>query len=422
MLNGSEPFSTDGQKYTFADRAQMDRLLYLGAQSHHHNGISAPSDNPTLPGTLVAATSGGTIPPATTSWYEYTFVDVTGAETLPSPPVSVTLADTGGPPANPTIAPVAGAGTLSAGDYFYSISAYTSVTTNESRVSASAAYCFLPALGEIIITFPALPVGATGFNIYRKASNELSFMFLASTTSTTTYTDDGSVVCSCTRSLPSASSVNGTNSIAFTLPVAIPDGFTWNLYRTTLLGQWTGSLLANVVEGVSTYTDTGAGNLGLSPPLSSQLVGSPTQIDLTSEVTGLLPLANVAPVPHVVTFIFPGPLTTQTGKTVWVNDYDSVQVVSVRASLGRGSAPAVTPVIVNVNASSTGATPTYTSIFPGGLLPQVAVGVQIGVPQAPPSTVTLATGVSLSVDITQVGGGATPTDHDLTVNILVLAS
>jgi hypothetical protein len=427
QLFGGDNFGLNGQKYTLADRAQIDQLLFIGAQGHQHTGASASDIDPTTAGTVVSSTTGGSIAAGTTLSYEYTLVDSTGAESLPSPPVTITLAAGTQAPANPTVTPTPGTGTLALGDYYYALSAYTTTTTNETTANATG-YAYLSAIGEMVITFPTLPSGATGFNIYRKAFNELNFMYLDSSTGST-YTDDGSVTPSCTRTLPSTNYTNSTNSVTFTLPEAVPTGYTWNLYRTTSPGQFTGSLLANVIETVSDtssvvvtdYVDVGNGNLNGSPPLVSQIIGSPSKINLATETTGTLPASSVGGFPFVVTFAFPGNLSPTTGTSVWTSDFETAQIVSVRASLGRGSSPSSVPVEVDVVKGS-GATPSYTTIFPSGPVPQVPVGDQIGTAQAPPSTVTLNPGDSLSVDLTQVGGGATPTDHDLTVNVYMLAA
>jgi hypothetical protein len=102
---------------------------------------------------------------------------------------------------------------------------------------------------------------------------------------------------------------------------------------------------------------------------------------------------------------------------VWTCDFTSATIVGVRASLGRGYHPASQPVIVDVKKGS-GLSPTYTSIF-SGAFPEVLVGNQIGAVQTPAVT-TLAKGDSLVCDITQSGGGATPTDGYLTVNVELL--
>jgi hypothetical protein len=76
-------------------------------------------------------------------------------------------------------------------------------------------------------------------------------------------------------------------------------------------------------------------------------------------------------------------------------------------------------VIVDVNAYR-GATPVWQSIFADGpLRPSVPVGVTVGDPSTPNAIRHLVRGDMLSVDVDQAGGGSTPTDTNLTVNILM---
>jgi hypothetical protein len=430
ILDSGDSFALNGQKYTNADRAEIDRLLYLGAQGHHHTGAAADSVTPSAAGTVVPIVGdGGTYASGTTVYYEYTWVDATGAETLPSPVVAATVPGGLTQPAPPTLLPVLGSGSLPAGDYYYAISAWVGSNANET-VACAPVYVYLSAAGEITIEFPTPPTGSAGFNIYRLSPNSLNYLYLTSVTGSGNFTDDGSISLSCNRTLPTGNNSGLNYAIEFNLPSEPPTGYSWNLYQTTTAGSWTDSLLASVVSGEASYVDVGAGTTSGTPPLTSELIGSPSKIDLTTEVTGVLPLANIPTIPadqvggfpQVVTFAFPGALSAQTGTAVWTSEFASAEILSVRASLGRGSAPAAHPVEVDVVLGTSMATPTYATIFPTGPLPQVPVGSQIGAPQAPPSTVTLSAGDSLSVDLTQVGGGATPTDHDLTINIYLLAT
>lgn len=362
------------------------------------------------------------------AYYVFTWVDPSGAQTIASPSVTATLGVGIAVPANPTVLSSVASGTLPGGGYFYAISAYTGTTTAETPAN-SGIYTFLSGVGNNHLIFPTLPFGATGFNVYVKPANTLGYVFLDSTTGSS-YIDDGSVTPSTSRTLTNLDTTNSTGSVTFTLPSAVPVGWTWNLYRTTQFGQWTNSLLASIttLSGgatpvvLTTYTDVGNGTLAGTPPLVSQVIGSPSRINLATSVTGLLPTANVAAYPMILSFGFTGPLVITTGKNVWTSEFSSAKIVSVRASLGRLSVPVSSAVIVDVVKGTGGSTPTYTSIFPTGPKPQVAVGVQIGAAQAPPSTTFLNPGDSVSVDLTQVGGGATPTDHDLTVTIYLLVT
>jgi hypothetical protein len=424
-LAQGDPFSTNDQAFTTSDIDEMDRLTYVGAIEHRHNGAAVTQPDPTTGLSLTLNNGAGFLPAGTRVTYKYTYVDPNGFETAASSETYIDLPPPIASPATPTLAATIGTGTLPAGNYYYELSAYTGCDTAETIVGAPA-FITLSAIGEIIITFPSLPAGATGFNIYRRDPNAVNYVFLDTTTAST-YTDDGSVTTNVNRTSPNVNSTNSTNEVTASLPGAtpsIPAGYTWRLYRTLITGQWTNSLLYTVVEGTFSYLDVGAGATAGMPPTTSELIGSPSKVLLTggAEVQGTLPSAVVATYPMVVSFAFPGPLALATGQSVWVNDFASAHVESVRAVLGRGSRPAAQPVIVNVD-HGTGATPTYSSIFAAmatPTYPTVPVGLQMSALVYPGTT--LAMGDSLTVDVTQIGGGATPTDHDLIVNIVLLVS
>jgi hypothetical protein len=172
-----------------------------------------------------------------------------------------------------------------------------------------------------------------------------------------------------------------------------------------------------------TWTDVGGGTSTGQPQATSVVPDSPDPINLTgmAEVQGRLPLAGVNRFPQVVTFAMTGALAVTEGKVAWVCEYPRATVVGVRAGLGKGYAPASTAVIADVNVG-VGLNPSsYVSIFSGtGAQPQIAVGDQMGDIAVPDVTTDLTLGDSLTVDIDQSGGGATPTDYDLMVNIMLL--
>lgn len=298
QLRDSDPLSTDDYKFTYSDRALIDRLLKLGAETHHHTGVSAASLNPTSAPTLSDSTSGGTIAAGVTAYYEYTWVDGNGLETAPSPFSSVAMPAQCATPSAPTLTFSSSSGTLTAGSYLYLLTAYTGSSTAETLPSLAASITTV-ATGEIVVHFPALPSGADGFNIYRFAPGGNSYLYMVTVAvsggTPTSWTDDGSVGANCNRFPPGANTTNSTNSVLVTLPTAIPSGYTWNLYRTYDNTNWNGSLLASVTSGATTYTDTGAATTSGAPPTASLLVGTPTKILLTggAEVQGTLPASMV---------------------------------------------------------------------------------------------------------------------------------
>jgi hypothetical protein len=437
QLASGDVFALNGQKYTFIDRAAIDRLLYIGAQGHHHDGAGIGQADPTNPSSLTVDTTSGTLSASLRATYTYTWVDVNGFETAPAPATFVDLPSAVAPPGSPTIT-AAGGGTLLPGPYFYALAGYTGVNTAETT-APNQAYFSLSATGSLELGLATPTSGTTGVNVYRRKPGSVAFYYVTSlvtsgTTPVTSWTDDGSIPDTFSRQMPVTNSTASTNSVTITIPVPVPIGFTWNLYRTFTTGNWTNSLLHHVVENdggatptiLTTFTDNGGPSAVGAPPTTSQLISSPTKILLTggAEVEGSLPSSVVSYYPVVVTFAFPGTLALTTGQTVWVNDfYPNAYVLSVRASLGRGSTPASDPVIIDVERGTGGATPTYSSIFAAmatPTYPTVSVGLQIGTLVQPGTVLDFED--SLSVDITQTGGGATPTDHDLMVTIVLLIS
>lgn len=438
-LSGGESFSINGYQFTKGDREKIDRLLYIGAESHTHTGEGVAVSNPSIPATLALSSTGGNIPAGTTVSYKYTYVDSTGAESSPSPEVSITTAAAVGAPTAPSLARYNSGGSLIAGNYYYVLTAYKDVETSETRPGDNAFVTLSSTVStwRVELTLPSLPVGATGFNVYRRAPGESKYSYMESVdmnvaTPPTTYVDDGSLSTNCNRQPPVRNNTNASNSVGVSLPGAtptVPEGFTWKLYRTYTTGDYNNSLLSWVVEetfensGVITpeYTDTGTATSAGAPPAFSEFIASPGKIDFTdmANVDGYIPVGRVV-TPKEITFTFPGTLDSVVeGTFCWTCEYEYAEIVGCRATLGRGSYPASDNVIVDVNIYD-GATPSWTSIYTTqSNRPTVLVGNQQGSRSVPDIT-ALTVGDMLSVDIDQVGGGATPTDYDLVVTVYML--
>jgi len=435
-LGPGDSMAADGFKFSDADIVLMDRLLAAAAEGHHHSGVPAVDNTPTLPLSLHQLSTGGWFPSSKRYYYRFTLVDAAGNETVGSP---VTFADTPVAlldPSPPGLLPFTSGGTLSPGNYSYVLSAYTTATTLETKASKSANIT-LPiatSIGQITLTLP--PLGAaTGFNIYRKTPNGARYLFLDSVTSAADYVDDGSVHEDCNRTLPGTNTTNNQGMITITYPGAtpvIPLGYTWKIYRTLNPNNWANSLLKHVVEDgsllippapgviVVSFSDLGSATGPGKPPVASQAIGNPSKVVLTdmAEVQGMLPPGG-AVLSKQVTFTRPGILAAEAGRYTWLCPYDQAHITSVRAYLGVDSWPAATDVIVDVNKFG-GATPTWSTIFTNQAnRPRVAVGSQIG-DAVVPDVISLVEGDLLSVDIDQAGGGATPVDFNLTVSVMML--
>jgi hypothetical protein len=424
-LYQGDPFSTNGYEYTTDDRDAIDRLLYFAGEAHHHTGTAALNVSPTTAASLTLNTTQGSLPAATRVYYGYTYVDANGFETVISPAAYIDLSGPVAMPGQPTVTASTAAGTLPPGGYFYCVSAYVGANTAETAAT-QAGYASLTTTGECIVGFNSIPAGATGLNIYRRGPNEANYAYLYSQAITsgqpTYFTDDGTYTESTNRFAPTTAATAVNNAVDVTIPSAPPTGFTWNLYRTFTSGDWTNARIANITSGL-TYTDLGTVVGSGAPPTYSSLIGQPAKVLLTggAEVQGTLPSSMVdlstVLAPIISTFRFPGTLAVGASEQVWIAPV-ACTIQSVQLTLAPGSQPASQPVIVDVLLGS-GVNPTYASIYQGATpnpKPEVPVAQQIGSP-AVPNVVSMNAGDSLTCHITQTGGGATPTDHDLTVQV-----
>lgn len=424
--------SDDGYKFTEDDRGLIDRLLYLGVEGHRHTGAVAAGVNPISAATLVASLTGGTIPAGTRVYYKYTHVDANGFETAASPQAFV---DTPAPILEPAAAAISYSstgGVLLPGVYYYALTAYTSVNTQETK-GITPAYVTVPvgtSTNKITLSLPSLPAGATGFNIYSKKPGASRYNYLSSVvpSGATTFIDTGAIVENCNRTVPIRNNTNAANSVTVTHPGAVPVGSTWKLYRTYGTGQFDSSLLHWIVEetfetsGIikPSYQDVGNATSSGAPPTVSQSVGSPSKINIANgtDITGNLPLGLIA-FPVVYTFFWPGQLAVTTGTMVWTCEHPNMKIIGCRAVLGAGATPAATAVLVDVN-RATASGGAFTTIYTTQAnRPTVAVAGQRGVRTVPDVT-ALVQGDMVTVDIDQVGGGA-GTDRDLTVQIYGVA-
>ena len=434
-LGPGDSLQADGFKFTDADRQLIDRLLAYAIEQHRHTGTSGTDLTPDAPLNLTVSETGGTIASGTRYYYQFTMIDELGNESAPSPTTYVDTATAVTAPGAPALSYVSGSGALEPGGYSYVLSAYRGATTQETKATSSG-FINIPgavANNEVSLILPTLPFGADGFNVYRKSPSGMHYLWLTSIASPDpldVWVDDGSLSGDCDRSLPSLNRAGGTNSIAVSYPGAtpyLPDGWAWRVYRTTDPTNWSRSYLKDMTPIGSPptvpvwFTDTGlASELG-GPPTQTQVINAPPKINLTDalEVFGYLPPGRII-TPQMVTFVEPGLVVVAAGSFTWVCEYDQADVVSVRAYLGIDSVPASTPVMVDVVAlrPSIGGS-TYDSLFaPEQAVPTIAVG-ENATAVLTPERQHLERGDSLSIDVLQDGGGATPTDVDLTVNLLL---
>ncbi len=429
-LQGGDNLSDNGYQFTDQDRITIDALLHQGVQ-HVHNGSTTTATAPSTALTLTLLNTAGSIPAGTRVYYKYTLVTSGGLETVPSIEY---FKDTAAPivePAPPSLSQSATAGSLLPGNYYYILTAYTTVNTQETK-GLNSAYITVPvgtSTNRVILTMPTIPTGATGFNIYRKKPGGSRYDYLSSVLAAApTYTDTGGVLEDCNRTLPISNSTNATNSIQASIGT-VPVGMTWKLYRTYQVGNYINALAHWVVEETSegsgvitgTYVDAGQATTTGTPPSQTQVISNPPKVKLldAAEVQGRLPLGSISAFPVVVEFHYSGPLAVVQGAGVYVLEFPKATVKGVRATLGRGSFPSTDPVLVDVNKGTNVTNPVYTTIFTTQTgRPTVLVNQQRGV-RVVPDVTELVEGESLSVDIDQTGTAETARDITVTIYLWV---
>lgn len=436
VLGAGDSLQADGFKFTDADRKLIDRLLVYAAEGHRHTGLQGEDLTPAAGLNLGVYTTGGSMASGSRYYYRYTIIDDTGNESAPSP---VTFIDT--PPAiatpgAPALSVITGSGSLQPGGYSYVVSAYKGATSQETK-AANSAFINVPGtslVNSVSLILPSLPVGADGFNVYRKSPSGMHYLWLTNIVAPTqmqTWVDDGSLTGDCDRSLPPVNRTGSTNMISVSLPGATPSitaGWTWRVYRTVDPSRWGRSYLKDVTPiGATPSTPVAFNDPGLStsvgaPPSKAQIINAPPKIRLTdaAEVQGSLPPGLLVS-PQELTFNRVGPVEAGPGTFTWICEYDLVDVLNVRPYLGVGSVPAEQPVMIDVLAlrPSQGSS-TWESMFqPEAPLPEIPVGENIGEVVVPVRQ-HLERGDALIVEVVQSGGGANPTDVDLSVNLMLM--
>lgn len=441
MLGAGDSLAEDDHAFTKRNIQNLDNKAYIGAEAHHHTGDGVPQADPTLPLALTLVTGSGVLPGNRTIRYKFTWVDQYGQETGASPEATINTPVQVSPPNNATLQKVAG-GTLLYGNYFYLLTAYKGATTLETTVGENVftTLNFNGSYQSVRLVLPSLPSGADGFNIYRRKPGSNKYLFLDSVdmsgaTPPDDYLDDGSTEDDCNRTVPRRNTTATNNAIEIAVPGAtpsVPFGYTWKVYRTYVNNDWDSSELVWVVEETSlgsgetlpTYTDTGTSTTEGTYPPQTELSGSPEQIQMTDveEVQGYLPPGrNIMPI--VLPFTQSGQVTVQTGVFQWPCDYEQVQIISARASLGPDYSPSADPVIVDIEKfDAHAATPTWSSIFADtARRPEIPVGESIGTKSTllDADTQILLEDDAIRVNVIQEGGGATPNDYNLIVTIKV---
>ena len=437
-LDPGDDLSANGYAFIDSDRDRIDGLLALGRE-HEHTGASASLTNPDTAPSLVLDTTEGNLTAGKTYRYRYTYVDQFGAETAASPEATIATDPPIVSPDGVSITHVTTGGSLNGGLYYYTLTAYVDTNNKETRRGSVTSHSipFVTTTNVVTLSLPSVPAGATGFNVYRRAPGESNYNYLASidmsiSTPPTEYEDDGSVNPNCDRNPPISNSTNSQNNVTVTLPgatPAVPSGATWKIYRSETAGVWESSDLVQVTETVSdvdttvvtSYQDLGIPTGFQTAPETTQVVGMPSKITFTgaAEVEGYLP-PGLLVIPHEITWQQKGVGTIDTFLDMWRCPFDYAEIQEVSLTLSPDYSPATQSIIADVNYySENQATPGWTTMFTTQAnRPTIALGEWNGA-VATPDVVALTKGDLLTWDVDQDGGGATPTDYDLIITILL---
>jgi len=438
-LAPGDSLSANGYAFVDSDRDRIDGLLALGRE-HEHTGSAVSIADPTLAPTLVLDTASGALTAGQTWRYRYSYVDQFGSETTASPEATLATAAPVVSPGGVSLSSVTTGGSLAGGLYNYALTAYVDTSSRETRRGTVTAIsmAFATITNIITLALPSLPSGATGFNVYRRAPGEANYNFLASVdmsvaTPPTEYIDNGTINPNCDRHPPISNSTNSQNNITVTLPGAtpvVPAGATWRIYRSKTAGVWEATDLVSVTETVSdldptvvtSYIDVGTPTGFKTAPEVSQIVGQPDKITLTNaaNVDGYLP-PGLLTIPYTITWQQKGTVIIDQALDMWRCPFDNAEIQEIAITLGDPSYAAASQyIITDVNYYSTNqATPGWTTVFTTQAnRPEIPITEWFGLVTTP-DVIALTKGDLLNWDIDQDGGGATPTDFDLTITILL---
>lgn len=358
--------TTEIDRFSVADRIQIDALLYHAASTHRHDGAPVGSEAP--PGTgLVDVTEfpgEGQIPAGKTLHYRWTTVTAEGVESLPSDIVSITSPSGLDVPAAATAAKLLTGGSMYFGQWVYQVTAWRgsfAADTPGSQAVVANLYATDGDEQRVVLTLPALPSGADGFNIYRQKPSSTLMQYLA----TVNYPDvEDPFVDSGSESPLPERVLTGTDYSALGHKVLleaaypIPPGAAIRVYRTGLYeSTWSHSLLGELTTAFPALSDLGQNTGTQSPPTQPHAFTNPPPIDLATEsvgglaverVSGAMPYGQVQAFGFAHEFTVPGPVAAGQLGAEWVVPFQHARPLSVSTSVALGSAPDDGPLTVDV--------------------------------------------------------------------------
>lgn len=294
------------EQFSVGDRILMDTLFHHLLTAVRFDGSAVGSPAAPDPGEVGRAlySSEGYLPAGRTVWYRWTRVSAAGVESLPSTPVSVAIPPGLDTPAAPSVSFLETGGACYPGAWVYAVTAFKGAFAFDTPGSPAVVAHLEVANGDeqqVIITLPALPAGADGFNIYRQRPNSTVMQYLDTVVADDAadpYFDTGG-----DSPIPDTILTNrdssGIGSKVRLTPVApIPTGETMRFYRQfgSATGLWSqtfiGELTATDPDGY--LEDLGGPSTTGAPPTRSYAFNNPPKRDINDETEGALAADRVA--------------------------------------------------------------------------------------------------------------------------------
>lgn len=311
-----ESISKNGYAFGDGDQLVKDRL-FKALEMHSHDGDLALT-NPTVAPGLTPVSSSGSLPAATIFYYKASFIDKYGLETAASPEATVTTQAQMSAPSPPTYAVEATGGSVLGGSYGYSISFLTASGGETTPSTTLEVAVTTGTSNRIRLDLPALPTGATRYNVYRRRPGQGSYYYLGTTTAGPFY--DAGEVEDTTVTSPVFNTTNNNSSVTITIPTgSVPDKvYGWKIYRTTTPGTYDSfSLVHHVVEPTTefgsdlrtSWTDTGDVLQEGSPKVRSSVLSGGVAFSL-SDLEGEIPMAATARGSRVLSITAHGTVTS----------------------------------------------------------------------------------------------------------------
>lgn len=414
LTQATDSLGLEDYKFGTADRRTIDHLLRLALEDHIHDEATSPDELVQGAPLLNTDTEGGIMPASTRYFYRFSLIDPSGHETISSQVSSTITAGEVPPPLAPTVS-LGPSASMTGGRYSFKVSAYTNTDATDETTMSPSVEIDVPVSGAVVVAMPSIPSGALGFNVYRRGPQDDRYYYVATTTDPTVTTG----VATPTRSRPGPvkNTTHRSSQVSITLPFNPPTGYGWRIYRTANPMTWAGSLLTTIPIAASnlTFVDLGNSTIAGSPARTSPVVGSPTKILLTdaAEIEGILPPGMHATAEEV-DFTFDGLLTTgATQPITWINEWERSLLLGYSATLGRDSVPAAQQVRADIKFFALGYG--WVNVFAA----YIPIGQQ-GTGYTPLTPWNVPQGTMFRLDVYQDGGGATPTDRDLTVTLKML--